>query len=64
MKSVTRICPGCGRPFTMAQSDYDKRLNLAIDMPLFCSSKCAFHGWDTKAVWYGAYRRAMDNRKS
>ncbi|MBQ2576176.1 MAG: hypothetical protein II566_02805 [Lachnospiraceae bacterium] len=48
----------------MAQSDYDKRLNLAIDMPLFCSTKCAFHGWDTKAVWYGAYRRAMDNRKS
>lgn len=63
MNTVTIICQGCGRPFTLAQSDYDKMLEENIQTPRFCSIQCAFHGWDQQAVWYGRYRRSQSDKK-
>ncbi|MDD6380163.1 MAG: hypothetical protein PUG04_00475 [Lachnospiraceae bacterium] len=63
MNSVTLICQGCGRPFTLAQSDYDRMLDENIQTPRFCSIQCALHGWDPAAVWYGRYRRSQNDQK-
>ena len=64
MLEVKRICPGCGKPFTMAQSDFDQRLKGRISTPIYCSSRCSFQGWDPVAVRYCSYRRAMDTQNS
>ncbi|MGN0241486.1 MAG: hypothetical protein ACI4CS_07350 [Candidatus Weimeria sp.] len=64
MNTVTLICQGCGRPFEIAQVDYDRILNESMQAPRFCSTQCAFHGWDPQAVWFGRYRRSLEGQKN
>ncbi len=59
LNEVTRICPGCGKPFTLAQEDFDVMLNRSMTNPIYCSNGCACDGWDPSAVRFAAYRRQM-----
>lgn len=56
-EEVKKLCQGCGREFTIAQSDLDKVLNHSMSTPIFCSNQCAMHGWDPQAIWFGRWRR-------
>ncbi|MBQ1917402.1 MAG: hypothetical protein PUC40_03240 [Lachnospiraceae bacterium] len=47
----------------MAQIDYDRILTESMQAPRFCSTQCAFHGWDPQAVWFGRYRRSVESQK-
>ncbi len=56
IEELTLLCQGCGRKFNISQQEYDRMLTLDITKPIFCSTKCAMHGWDPVAIYLGRVR--------
>ena len=50
MNTVTLICQGCGRPFEIAQVDYDRMLNESMQAPRFLLS-VVLHQLFIAMVW-------------
>ena len=62
-EEMTRICQGCGRTFTIPLAELDRKWELGLSHPIFCSNECAMHGWDPQAIWMNNLRRSRMEEK-